>query len=452
MGTVKFDSTPIAVTIVTGQPHFACGQIGTEFSRENTQRNYQPVPTDLQRIYRAMQLATPPEGVVVAGAGQLGLKARIAEIFGSGQRGSTNTEWCPTDLSVEGVRAWTRHQRWQEGGGDGWIGSPIYHDWVVAGAFLHEEGLRQWANQLFQHPLGAALEEDGGYAYAVYFPYYADSAPDQWEGVEVLEMGWEFVKEDDFSVQNGKAVAGVYRTYKVRWELWSGTVAIHQPHLWWINREWESHYPVNYNFLAARNGQEERRFVFPGGDYPEKGEFGSLPEQPAWASPTEASGEWATFWASEDAWEEFALTWNIWAEKVRLGIHAPISGEPGGMLVPLTREWAENAWASGATPLPEVIGEVPPTDQWDRRVEDGFHRSAILVGVAKATGYGAPGEVNTIHLVEGGGNCQRYIAGWVRVPSDRQAAYPYGLTVRDPGDQIRGDREIAITTDGWVIR
>lgn len=466
MGSVAFKEGLI-VDIVYGQPEYVQFPAIVEQFARYADRNdrYAQMPDDLRRMHRAMQIAVPPEEFVVSATGQTGLKATIKMLFGSGQRGqATDTEWHPTSLVEDGARAWVRRQRWQEGGGDGWFGSPIYHDWAVAGAFIRDAELRQWTDELFEHPLGKLIEAEAdtsNYGW-VYAP--AGTDPRSWPGVEIESESFSFRDAEDGKTQ------GVHRAFRVKWGLWSGGVSVYLPEYWQVKTESEWEHPMFYPFRIARNGREEKRFAPTYTSLEADREFlefgrteegreaveytTELPDLPEFVPPTEASGDYATCWPSLDAWQDFVRRHNIRAKKPFLGLHSP-HDEAGAVFIPLTREFAELAWVEGATPVPEVIGEVPPTDQWEFRgstVGNSYwDRSHFQVGPVQGYCFGQPkdGE-NDIHLSEGGGNCQTYHRGWVRVPADRKVKASFGLTVRDVGDPLRGYHETVVYTDGRV--
>lgn len=263
MGSVAFAET-LSVDVVYGKPfhvQFPKHPV-QQFARfADRKGRYAQMPGALRRMHRAMQIAVPPERLVVAAAGQTGLKAMVQTLFGSGQRGSTDYEWHPTDLVIEGARAWVRRQRWQEGGGDGWFGSPIYHDWAVAGIYVRDVELVAWADELFQRPLAQLIEADeiGGSVGYLYAP--AGTNPRSWRGVEVESESFSFHDAEDNAVKDGKTQPGVHRAFRVKWNLWSGEVSVYLPEYWQIKTESEREHPVCYSFRVARNGREERRFA-----------------------------------------------------------------------------------------------------------------------------------------------------------------------------------------------
>lgn len=471
MGSVAFIKEGL-VGIVHGLPEsvkFPASVVQFAPSADRKGR-YAQMPDDLRRMHRAMQIAVPPEEFVVSVAGQTGLKETIQKIFGSGQRDPTETEWHPTSLVENGARAWVRHQRWQEGGGENWIGSPIYNDWAVAGAFIRDAELRQWADELFEHPLGKLIEADTGngcvYSGCV---YTADTDPRSWPGVKIESESFSFFDTGDYSVKNGKAQPGVHRTYRVQWGLWLGEVSVYLPEYWQIKTETEWEQPVCYPFRIARNGREEKRFAPPytsletDRQFVVSGDIGGrqvveysteLPNLAEFIPPTEAGGDYATCWPSLDDWQDFARRHNIRAEKPFLGLHSPNDSEPGAAFVPLTKEFADLAWTQGATPVPVVIGEVPPKNQWEFRGSTGnsfWDRSYFRVGLVQGFCFGQPKDGESdIYMSEGGGNCEKYHRGWVRVPADRKVKGASGLTVRDVGDKLRGFHETVVYTDGRV--
>lgn len=427
---------------------------------EGWQREYVLMPDDdLKKMHRALEVAMPPKELVVSAAGQLGLKSQLQTIFGSGQRGSTDIEWHPTDIVIDGCRAWARHQRWQEGGGEGWFGSPIYHDWIVAGAWIRDVELLQWAGELFEHPLGKLIEDNSSWRVV------ADADPRLWSGVEIEKESLCFY--DEYYAQP----AGVYRNYTVKWGLCTVVVSVYLPDYWQIQVEAEWEHPVCYPFRVARNGREEKRFAPPystlEGDrsFLAAGEskgwrvadyVTELPDLPEYLPPTEAGGDYATFWPSREAWEDFARRHNIRAKRLSLGLHAPDEGEAGAVCIPLSSKLAQLAWAQGeATSVPEIIGEIPPLDQWEYQESpvgnSYWNRSYIQIGRVTAYCFGAPRDGVSVFLSEGGGNSGRDHRGWVRVPPDRKITLAFGLSVRDVGDLCRDRTETVVYTDGRIL-
>ncbi len=463
MGSIRFSKESIGVKVAYGRPeNVQLPQGSLQYSREVPslrKEGWDQVPESIARIYRAMQLAVPPEGAVLASAGQTGLKERQDAIFGSGQRGPTRYEWCPTSLIVGGARAWVRHCRWQEGGGNGWHGRPIYHDWAVAGVFLRDDDLRPWADNLFEHPLGRALESHGDYTPWLYFP--AGTNPRAWPDVDILKEKFSF-REDHYDVER-ITPPGVYRVHRVAWRLWEGLVFVHLPEYWQVTAGADWGGEVHYPFRLARNGREERRFAPPyssleadeafwrSGRSPEgrlvEEYTTSLPDLPEYDPPAEAGGSYASFWESPEAWADFARRHNVRADRAFLSQIGP--RDPGGVLVPLTRALAERAWSEGATMLPPGAHEFPRNFRDLPPFEEGY-RADYPNRLRKVPG--GPFGGLTVRIEEEDDQASCLIKDrpfWIEVPPG--LALPFGHTVREVGDPtIPGLSETVVYRDGIV--
>jgi hypothetical protein len=203
--------------------------------------------------------------------------------------------------------------------------------------------------------------------------------------------------------------------------------------------------------VYRKDGEEERVFLGHLGDGKKrKFRVFSLPEVPP---PTDVSGGYAAFFPTEDFLEEFCVRHNVIATGIFLGYHAPNEDEPGSHLLRMNEEWARVAYGEGATSLPEVIGEIPPLDQWEYRPKSGayYEMSSCKMGVVGAYTYGKIAEGGMVFLGDGiGGNCETRYRGWLRVPSDRKVTVSHGLTIRDAGDETREENEIVVYTDGRI--
>lgn len=444
MGSVNFinEGGVLAVSIEYGHPSQFFGA-----------QEFKKIPDELVKLNRLMMVAVPPEAYIAAQAGQVELKNNLAVAFGSGQRGGTEMFWSPTDKIVDGCRAWVRHQQWQEGGGDGWFGDPIYHDWIVGGAWIQEEGLKAFAEKFFGHPLGAAIykmmEMPFGFPtfHGVFFP--EGTEPQRWQNVTVERKGFQFEAPDSYTVKEYGHQPGVYQAFQIQYGIWEGEVHVFSSEHWQVqvDSEWEC--PVHYPFLLARNGREERKFALNISeeefqDRREKVSYSTILPQEKFVPPVESSGSWATFWPSNETWRVFARKHNIRAKHPFLGIHGPRYEEDGEAFFPLNREMAEIAWSEGATKTPPVIGEVPPFESW----ETFWGRFRVMVAPnQECHAYGR----ESLYMDNGNGNSGKGVYGWLRVPPTMAVKVPYGTTVREVGDNIRDNHELVVYTDGSVI-
>lgn len=456
MGSIRFVVETLSVDCVYGQPwHLVKVQKKEEgdvdrgiwaFEKDN-------VPDELQLVFRAMRTMNPPEDIIKSSFGMRVPSSMVDAMFGVGRRSGATLTYLPTDLVSGGYRAWVLFKEWYEGGGEGWFGEPIHHKVYCAGFWLNEEAAQKWAEELAEHPLGKFLVQYEKSPYDVFFQ--AGVNPAAWEGVEILfYSGYnnpEYIREyhPDFSV-------GVYHKYQVRFGRWEGSVLVHAPELWEVRFDDERKgYPLvpHYPLLRVSNGMEEQLFVATAEDAVAENQYrylNHLPNRRAYC-PTDASGEWATFWPNDDEWEKFAFSHHIMAKQAQLGLHAPWPSESGAILIPLTREWAEFAWQAGAARLPEVIGEVPPLSEWELKGENPhYEHSTFQVGGVQGYCFGKAEAGTMIWMQTGGGNCATHHRGWVRIPVDRQVKNSFGISVRDVGDETRDMNETVVFTDGRV--
>lgn len=396
--------------------------------------------------YLAMQYFQPPLEAVQSYGSIQGHLNSMEVVFGTGNRSGHDYEWVPTSARWEDCRAWVLRDRFTEGGGEGWIGNPIYHNNAVQAAWLRIPVIREWTANLFASPFGQMfLRQNPG-------PYGRILL-----GANDLTSNLDPTLKVSSPSCYTHETEGVYMEYRVEWGTWTGYLRRDVPNGWVVENDNNRQFKKWLRLPATvyKNGKEDMAFLGNNGESEEKKHIAlSLPATPA---PVDVTGGFAAFFATEEEVVNFCLRHNVIAEKIWLGLHAPAdySNEPGAHLLTLNEEWAKIAWAEGAKPLPETIGEIPPTEQWEYKASSNgnsyWDRSYIPVGAVKGYCFGQAKDGINVSMSEGGGNCEKYHRGWVRVANDRKVVLSHGLTIRDVGDSMRDRTETVVYTDGRLV-
>ncbi len=256
MSSVAFKNG--SVCLISGSPefvHFPINNIERWARRKG--RCYSPLPKELQRIHRAIEIAILPKALVVEMVG-------TRTLFDNRRRFSRETEWCPTSFMVNGVRAWVCRRYWQEIGGYYWnklFSDFISHDWVIGGALIKDTELREWADKLFKHPVGKLIEFESNTSPFNCVYASVNSNPTAWPDIKINSKSshFSFYEADHRDVICGKTRPGVHCVYYVRWGLWQGKIAVYLPEYWQLKTRFESKGLERHSFWVARNGYQERR-------------------------------------------------------------------------------------------------------------------------------------------------------------------------------------------------
>lgn len=408
------------------------------------------VPDELQLVFRAMQVAIPPEEIYTGAIGMQVPGAMTDAIFGVGRRSHADFTFLPTTLTAHGHRAWVMHKYWTEGGGEGWFGPPAEHNAYVAGAWINEEAAQKWAEEIAEHPLGKILLENPTAPFAVVIKERVN--PAEWEGVEVKSSSHRLLDADDnylLDTLGGGCPMGVYRSYNIAFGRWSGTVYVHAPELWQVERDDNRDgYPLtpSYLILRAHNGAEEVLLTGTDEDQDVDGScrtryVAELPSRKPY-SPIDASGNWATFWTNRKAWQEFAFAHHIKARKAST-LHSPDDwNEEAPFFIPLTREYAEKAWDTGATKLPVESVELKAS-----QFEAGYREGDRLIKdeANPLKGAHVHGKSTCVFLPSG----YPSFKGWIRC--EKGLGISHAAVVRELGDESRERTEITVFTDGSCV-
>lgn len=446
MGCLQFTITGsnLGLTCVEGKPWFlekfeqgidpyakGLGAIGTK-----------AIPTELEMAFRAMQIA-PPLAEIGQFRGRQVPSSLEDAVFGTNRSYAWLT-YLPTELVIHGQRAWTVLQQWDEGGGENWKGDPIRHRAYVAGAWLDDELTQVWAMELAEHPLGKLLLAQRDAPKSIVLPTGTD--PSLWSGVEVKRTSHILMETNDMCGTIKEP--GVYRQLDLRYGNYEGTAYVAEPDQWAVTKGSAGEWPITPRFdnLVARNGREEKRFTrLEGLDEialqkpPFFTAFAAELKGDVFVTPTDASGEWATFWpGGKDEWERFARTQNIQAA-YRSALYGP-EDYKGEYFIALSQPWAEKAWAAGATKLPAESVLLKAEDFEDRGSKDGWRvlrTQSPLLGAQLSN-------CGTIFLASRGVDS---FHGWVRVTG---LPVSHGAVVREVGDDSRANTELTVFTDGRV--
>ena len=127
-------------------------------------------------------------------------------------------------------------------------------------------------------------------------------------------------------------------------------------------------------------------------------------------------------------------------------LHAPGAwgfGKGGPFFVPLTREFAEQAWAAGTTKLPAESVELKAAD---------FAPVARSEGARVVMGEDHPLKGALVH---GGHRCvflpwdATGFKGWIRC--ERGLGVSHAAVIREIGDDSRDETELTVFTDGRCV-
>jgi hypothetical protein len=111
------------------------------------------IPTELLTLAKCLYLMHPPTNVIRREYGSDCGRGMVEALFGRGrQTGGAVGTWLPTEHVVDGARAWVLLREWQEGGGSGWIGSPIERRVYEGVMWFDEEFVLVWANDKAKDP------------------------------------------------------------------------------------------------------------------------------------------------------------------------------------------------------------------------------------------------------------------------------------------------------------
>ncbi len=453
MGSIRFviNGQELGTDCVEGYPNgLVKYEVGADpYDRGLDTIRRKQVPAELELVFRAMQIVTPPEAVFVGGIGMRVPDPLTDAIFGVGRRSAASLTMLPTELVAHAHRAWVMLKEWTEGGGDGWIGPVAEHRAFVAGLWLNETAAQQWAAELAEHPLGKFLLEGSKAPFAVVLKERAN--PAEWAGVEVTSTSHRLLtEEDDYLLKTlgGGCPVGVYHSRSVTFGRWSGTVYVHAPGIWKVEQDgrYEGSLTPHYPLLCARNGQEEVRLIATEADREPCGNLRTsyTTDLTGWRrfEPIDASGTWATFWPSREAWEAFAGEHQLRAQSV-FALHGPDFWFGGGeCFAPLNREWAEKAWVIGATQLPAESNPLAVAD-FNADGQHGWRR--LDNPGSPLNGANLTKDGRTVFLAD---RSPRY-KGWIRAQPG--IGVSHAAVVRQAGDSSRERSELTVFTDGSCV-
>lgn len=466
MGSIRFiiDGSKLEADSVYGYPYsLSMIQRGVDsHDQELGVIEEKQVPDYLISVFRAMQVAIPPENIYTGAISNQAPSAMVDTMFGVGRRSSATFTFLPTELTAHGHRAWVKHKYWTEGGGECWIGSLIEHNAYVAGFWLDERAAQQWVEDLTKHPLGKVLLKSTT-PYAVVFQDHVN--PAEWEGVRINYFSYCLLSEDDNYLLNtigGGCPKGVYRSFNVSFEQWNGTVYVHAPELWQLVRDKKRDvFPLSPSYLILRACNGAQEVFLTGTDQDKNGWTKYVYELPRRKSynPLDASGNWATFWPSYNAWEEFAFAQHIKARQVST-LHSDDWGdEDDPFFIPLTQEYAKKAWAAGATKLPAESIKLKVSQfkagygEGDRLIND---EQNPLNGAVIYDGFdfvsGLVGRIVDWIWLKKESACvflPMGFVGWIQC--QKGLAISHATVVRKLGDKSRDPTEITVFSDGSCI-
>ena len=392
--------------------------------------------SDLASLCTTLRILPPPEALMRRGSTTLGPSPIITAPTDVDHHQIHTFTFRPTDVVVEGYRAWLVEQNWL--GGDVHSTKGFYAD----AFWLNEEKATSWAKAQQRHPLVQLLSKELSTPSLIFAP--ADTDIETWEGAWVHYQGHRLLTERD----KFRKHIGVYLQLYVQFGRWSGTILVCRPTLWELKIELDVKAPLIpvYFTVVARNGLETRMFSYDGGpldrDATYTTELPNLPEHKV----QDASGKHATFWRSSAAWREYAKPQKIRANRP-LSLLRPNRFMPEEeVLIPLTKEEAERAYESGVSRLPEVICNLNIGDFVE--VSDAANGSIYKVVSTEHPCVGAvshkkPGDDQFVVFLPPG------FRGWIRPEESIQVSQ--GTTIREPGDKNRHVTEFCVYTNGEVV-
>ncbi|HXH27082.1 MAG TPA: hypothetical protein VNG90_04240 [Candidatus Acidoferrum sp.] len=381
----------------------------------------------LELLCRTLEILQPPDYLVNRGFAGTGPDLEVDAPF-SDYRSTGTYTFRPTDVIASGHRAWLVEHQWPDGE------RGIQQTGAYVGAFwLIEERAIQWAQQQQKHPLVKLLTSDKHVQHLIVAP--AETNIDTWEGATIKPQGYCLLTARD----GFRKSSGVHAQFHVQFGRWSGTILVPRPLLWQLQTELDDQYPLipPYWTLVARNGVET--LLFSTDQKLQNCYSRGLPALPK-HQVRDASGDYATFWSSPEAWNQFAKQHQLratWRSVSRMPGAPHLEGE---ILILLTPEDAEKAYKVGAAKLPDIIHGLKPED---------FVRingTAAEAPAFEVTAMGHPCRGARAHATQDENGLVVFLPegfrGWIY--PDAGIQIPHGATIRKLDDQTSHPTELCV--------